>query len=256
MSIWNAAKAGDLAEVERLVGHDPGLLDARDVRFSWTPLMLASAEGHIGVVRLLLDKGAAINQWSDEGWTALWLASCHRRLPVLRLLLERGGDPAIADQSGTTPLIIASHHDHLEVVRVLLGHPSAKVTLNDRDHDGETALWVACNLGHAGVARALLEGGADSTITNNEGTTPMAVAKQQPPYPSISAEGRRECVAALEVRSFNVSHSPTPALSVSWLRSFPVAGGGAGLLAVEGPAGGRPAGERRGGGGGRGGEGG
>jgi hypothetical protein len=28
--IWRAAKAGDVGEVERLVGQDPGLLDARD----------------------------------------------------------------------------------------------------------------------------------------------------------------------------------------------------------------------------------
>jgi hypothetical protein len=30
MTIWRATEAGDLAEVERLVGHDPGLLDAKD----------------------------------------------------------------------------------------------------------------------------------------------------------------------------------------------------------------------------------
>jgi hypothetical protein len=57
------------------------------------------------------------------------------------------------------------------------------------------------------VARALLESGADLTIANDHGTTPMAIAKQDPPPPhlnhpqnSVSAEGRRDCVAALEVR--------------------------------------------------------
>jgi hypothetical protein len=44
MSIWQAAKAGDLSEVERLVGHDPGLLDAKGGG-GQTPLMLASREG-------------------------------------------------------------------------------------------------------------------------------------------------------------------------------------------------------------------
>jgi hypothetical protein len=48
--IWRAAEAGGLAEVERLVGEDPGLLDARD-RFDMTPLMLASRGGQVGVVR-------------------------------------------------------------------------------------------------------------------------------------------------------------------------------------------------------------
>jgi hypothetical protein len=40
---WRAASTGDLAEVERLVGQDPGLLDAGE-RTGQTPLMLASAD--------------------------------------------------------------------------------------------------------------------------------------------------------------------------------------------------------------------
>jgi hypothetical protein len=209
--IWRAASAGDLAEVERLVGHDPGLLDAK--RGGWTPLMYASEEGHVGVVRWLLDKGAAVNERHPRGWTALWLAS-YGHLPVVNLLLERGGDPTTATDWGWTPLIAASDQGHLEVVRVLLGHPIAKATLNCRDRDGRTALWAACLYGHGGVARALLEGGADPTIPNKNGITPMAIAKQDVPHPRISAEGCRECVAALEVR-FRL-FSPTPQHLLVW----------------------------------------
>jgi ankyrin repeat protein len=35
--------------------------------------------------------------------------------------------------------------------------------------------------GRGGVVRALLESGADPTIADNDGTTPMAIAKQDPP---------------------------------------------------------------------------
>jgi hypothetical protein len=49
--IWRAAKAGDVGEVERLVGQDPGLLDARDRLFGRTPLKHASGGGRVGVVR-------------------------------------------------------------------------------------------------------------------------------------------------------------------------------------------------------------
>jgi hypothetical protein len=59
------------------------------------------------------------------------------------------------------------------------------------------------------VAKALLDSGADSTITNIVGDTPMAIAKQDPPGETISAEGRRECVAALEVRLLS-SALPSP----------------------------------------------
>jgi ankyrin repeat protein len=198
--IWQAAKAGDVGEVERLVGQDPGLLDAEDGGVGRTPLMLASRQGHVGVVRWLLRKGAAINEADLADQTALLYACEEGRAPVVSLLLERGADPTIANYAGRTPLMVASCDGHLEVVRLLLGHPSAKMIINHRENDGETALWRACKYGHGGVARALLEIGADPTIADNEGTTPVAISKQHP-SDARCAEGRRECVAALEVRS-------------------------------------------------------
>jgi ankyrin repeat protein len=199
--IWQAAREGDLAEVEGLLGQDPGLLDARYL--GWTPLVYASHQGHVGVVRWLLDQGAAILERDANGCTALWFACQEGHAPVASLLLERGADSTIATAGGATPLMAASEKGHPEVVRVLLGHPSAKANINHRARHGETALWHACYRGRGGVARALLASGADPTIAANDGTTPMAIAKQDPPSypPGITAEGRRECVAALEVRS-------------------------------------------------------
>jgi ankyrin repeat protein len=198
--IWRAAAMGDLGEVERLVGQDPGLLDAKGGG-GCTPLNLASLWGKEGVVRWLLDKGAAVEGRSDFGATALWSACCSIRPLVVKLLLERGADPTIARSEGSTPLDLAYQGGHLEIVHLLLGHPSGKTTINRRDHHGRTALWSACRRGHAGIVRALLESGADPTIAHNNGTTPMAIAKQDPDHPSVSAEGRQECVAALEVRT-------------------------------------------------------
>jgi uncharacterized protein len=191
--IWRAAKNGDLAEVERLLGQDPGLLSAKEEGFlTRTPFMWAPRGGHAGVVRWLLDKGAAINARDAAGFTALWLACPEGRPPVVKLLLERG----------TTPLMLASVEGHVEVVRVLLGHASARATINRRDgRSGETALWKACYQGRGGVVRALLENGADTTIADNDGTTPMAIAKPRFGLPyGATAKGRRECVAALKVR--------------------------------------------------------
>jgi ankyrin repeat protein len=244
-SIWRASNEGNLAEVERLVGQDPGLLNAGG-RHGHTPLILASERGHVGVVRWLLDKEAAIDERDCFDWTALWLACSYGRAPVVRLLMERGADPTIANGLGATPLMAASNGGHLEVVRLLLGHPSAETIINCRDHYGKTALSEACDYGRGGVVRALLGSGADPTIAHNNGRTPMAMAKQLDLLPyGATVEGRRECVAALEVSFFALG-----LLMSTWDPLFVSVGGGAGLPAVEGPAGGRPARERRGGGGG------
>jgi ankyrin repeat protein len=322
MSIWSAAVAGDLAEVQWLVGQDPGMLDAKDGICGMTPLVVASQGGQLGVVRWLVERGAAMHERSIKGFSVLYLAIAQNRGPVVRLLLEtgvdptiattsealtplmgasfrghfevtrlvlgrpnvitttnqqcaagrtalwcactkgpggrslleRGADPSIVSNRGSTPLMAACVQGHLEVVRLLLNHPSSAVTVNSRRACGKTALYWACFRGHSGVARALLESGADPTIPSNKGNTPTAIAKKRSEREDVSPEGRRECVAALEVRFFPVPPSSLSTGSSDQLveavrccRGM-VAGGGAGLPPVEGPAGGRPAGERRGGG--------
>jgi hypothetical protein len=95
----------------------------------------------------------------------------------------------------------ATEQGHLDVVRLLLGHHRARAAINQRDNGGATALWKACRIGRRGVVvRALLESGADITIANNNGITPVAIAVEPPHASHISARGRRECVAARKVR--------------------------------------------------------
>jgi uncharacterized protein len=208
MNIWRAARVGDVGEVERLVGEDSDLLDAKS-RACKTPLMRASEKGRTGVVQWLVDEGAAMNERADDGHTALWLACSLGKPSVVGLLLQRGADPTIVNFGGYTPLIAASDAGHVDVVRLLLGNPSARATINHCTWYGQTALSWACYRGRGMVARALLQSGADLTIAEQGGVTPMAIAKHYHALPHGRAEGRRECVAALEVRFCLASPAPS-----------------------------------------------
>jgi hypothetical protein len=189
MDIWQAAGVGDLGDVMRMVLKKPGLLHAKAPRYGHcTPLIVASEGGHADVVRWLLDQGAAVREPEGGECTALFQ----------RVNYTQANASTTVAPTEKTPLVAAPYRGHLEVVRLLLSHPVAKTTINHRGGDGETALFKACFGGRVRVVKALLESGADPTIAYNLSTTPSA--KQLFPCP-LSAEARRECVAALEVSS-------------------------------------------------------
>lgn len=98
----DAAKAGDLAAVERLLaaGADP---DQHD-RHRNTALIFAARDGRLEIARALVAAGASVNWVDDEFVTPLILA-VHKNHPALaRLLLEAGADPAPRDRWGRQAL--------------------------------------------------------------------------------------------------------------------------------------------------------
>ena len=75
-----------------------------------TALMEAADEGHVEVVRLLLESGADINTQEDygNGATALMEAAGNGHVEVVRLLLENGADTNTQNNSGRTVLMYAA----------------------------------------------------------------------------------------------------------------------------------------------------
>ncbi|CAI8029606.1 Protein VAPYRIN [Geodia barretti] len=73
----------------------------------WTPLMRASFDGHVEIVRLLIEAKAQLNiQEKEDGATALHLAAQEGKADVVRLLTEAGAQLDIQRTDGTTPLFI------------------------------------------------------------------------------------------------------------------------------------------------------
>ncbi|CAE7825401.1 unnamed protein product, partial [Symbiodinium microadriaticum] len=132
-----------------------------------TPLMLASANGHIQMLCFLLEAGARLNSQDHNQKTALNLAAAHGYAEIVSLLLEAGLDKDWQDVHGTTPLISACIAHHVKVVEVLL---AAKASTDKIQQHGSTALMWASAKGHTRIVSLLLEarastdeGGVDST---------------------------------------------------------------------------------------------
>ena len=65
-----------------------------------TALMIAAESGQVEVVKLLLDRGAAVNREDKQRLTALMWASGKGHLEIARLLLAAGADVHTVDVTG------------------------------------------------------------------------------------------------------------------------------------------------------------
>merc|ERR1711974_455453 len=63
----------------------------------------ASLNGHVEVVKSLIQAGGDVNMQSESGWTPLHCASQNGHVEVITALLAAGADKTIKTKQGQTP---------------------------------------------------------------------------------------------------------------------------------------------------------
>jgi ankyrin repeat protein len=174
-----------------------------------TALMFASREGCLDCVAAMVEKGASIDLPDPEGVTPLLWAIWNTRFDVAKYLIDHGANVNRWDWWGRTPLYLAVDYVTLphggrpdqpsldqtlpiDIVRLLFEkgadpNPQLKMTAplratgNDRGLDpmlspGTTPLVRAAKAMDVESMKALLDRGADITLTNSRGMTATLAA--------------------------------------------------------------------------------
>ena len=144
----------------------------------WPPILAASKEGHIGIVKLLLSADANANVFVLDEVTPLFMASHFGHSEVVSYLLKSGVNPnQQSTKTGVTALYFASWRGHCDVVNILL---KADANPNLKVHNGLSPLHAAAESGHSDVIRILLKAHADPNLgTKEEGKTPLVIASMK-----------------------------------------------------------------------------
>jgi len=130
-------------------------------RQGMTPLMCAACAGHESTVGALLDLGALIDEQDGDEETSLHKAIASKHIGVTRLLLQRGASPLIETKQKWTALHFATRQQDISFLQEVL---LRDVAVNAPTETGETALHFAVLHGAFDHIAVLLRRGAHPQI--------------------------------------------------------------------------------------------
>lgn len=146
-----------------------------------TALLIATHSNSINAARFLINHGANVNLKDQLQDSPYLYAGAEGKLEILKMTVAAGADLQSVNRYGGTALTPAAHHGHEEVVRYLL---TTTIDVNQVNSLGWTALLEAVILGDGGPAyqniiELLVTAGADLSLADDNGVTPLQHAKER-----------------------------------------------------------------------------
>jgi ankyrin repeat protein len=137
----------------------PGVdIDFRDPKFeSRTALHCACINGHLQIVKLLVDHGASLQVIDNNGMTAFLAAAGAESLDVLKFMEEKGSDINALARDGRTSLHVCAAGNSISNMEYLLQLPALTHSLSTRTQNGRMVLHCAVEAGALETTRFVLQ---------------------------------------------------------------------------------------------------
>ena len=146
-------------------------LEAQDAQML-TPLHHAARWNQASTVTLLLDRGASINAKNEWLGTPLMLAGSvpENTDECVRVLIDRGAALDCRSRKNDSALLFAAHKGNYEAVKALI---DAGADIDGKHEALDTALHAAASQGHPSICRLLLDRGVKVDEKNEYGNTAL-----------------------------------------------------------------------------------
>lgn len=129
-----------------------------------------------------------IKEVDEKGASLLHCAAMNNRLDTMKLLFSRGINIFMRDRNGSTALHYAVLRAQDDSAIVLLDKGLSKV-VNEANQLGMTIMHDVCYIGKKSMVFLLIKYGADITVRDNMGRTPLDLYGTNPGVP-VNPDGK------------------------------------------------------------------
>lgn len=170
-----------------------------------TPLIIAVGNSYLATAKKLIENGANVNIYDNEGWSALTYAAnngdieiakvllennarirgellyaikspiIENRIGMMKLLIENKADINYTDTNGLNPLNIAVQNGDIQLTEFLMTN---KANANILMPDGNGLIEYAITQDNMDLLQVLVENGADINYAGISSLTPLMVASK------------------------------------------------------------------------------
>ena len=169
-NLHKLVKTGNVKSVKKEIAKNKKFLDMPNEKGA-TCLHIAAQEGHIDMVKMLVEKGASVNALDNDKYSPLLAASSQKHFHVVQFLLDSGADPKATNsgQSGVIHYLIRSDENGsgLTLQKDLIAR-CCKLggDVNAKNKFGETPLHQAVMRGSLEMTEFLISLKADVNKVN------------------------------------------------------------------------------------------
>lgn len=173
--LHHAARSGNLHDVKEIVKTKKLDIDGLDQDKN-TPVIMAAKKGKIEVVMYLLNLGCNIDHVNTFGDDALLVSAINNHIEVVKILINSGVNVnKIYNGKKTILHIMSEIADHDTFSDIILKFEN----YDQIDDAGNTALLIACRMGHVKQVIRLLFHGANANYQNpRTKMTPLLAATE------------------------------------------------------------------------------
>jgi len=132
---------------------DSGTLHESESELLVSPVAFAAFDDNLDALRLLLKRGADVNEKTACGRTPMYLASARGNIKSLKILYSMGGDVSLSYAFDGTPLHRAVRNSNLDAAKWLVAHGAEDDLRKPNKLGQHTPLHIAC-MAHSNESQA------------------------------------------------------------------------------------------------------